>query len=124
MKIETSVRVVILLFATVFFRAGTTWSQPSRPVPVPADILDPPWLESRRQEQLATADQFQVFHDFTFTDRLEQSGIRFRHRVCERWIREGRDPDYVLKRLREAWFDPELCRRWDRVIRREIRRTP
>ncbi len=51
-------------------------------------------------------------------------GIRFRHRVCERWIREGRDPDYVLKRLREAWFDPELCRRWDRVIRREIRRTP
>ena len=81
MKIETSVRVVILLFATVFFRAGTTWSQPSRPVPVPADILDPPWLESRRQAQLETTDRFRVFHDFTFTDQLEHSGIRFRHRV-------------------------------------------
>ena len=56
-------------------------AQPSKQVPVPADILDPPWLESRRQDQFKTIDQFRIFHDFTFTDRLEQSGIRFRHRV-------------------------------------------
>jgi NAD(P)H-nitrite reductase large subunit len=50
-------------------------------------------------------------------------GIRFRHRVCERWILEERSPDYVLARLREACFDPELYRRWDRVIRRGLGRA-
>ena len=48
-------------------------------------------------------------------------GIRFRHRVCERWIQEERSPDFVLSHLREACFDPELYRRWDKVIRRQIR---
>ena len=72
---------VILFLTAVFTGAGTSWPQPPRQVPVPADILDPSWLESRRQEQLATTDRFHVFHDFTFTDRLEESGIRFRHRV-------------------------------------------
>ncbi|MCP4867569.1 MAG: FAD-dependent oxidoreductase [Proteobacteria bacterium] len=43
-------------------------------------------------------------------------GIRMRHRVCERWIEEGRDLAYVLAHLREAMFDPEFYRRWDRDI--------
>ena len=48
-------------------------------------------------------------------------GIRFRHDVCERWIAEGREPDYVLEHLREAIFDPELYRRWDKDIVRGLR---
>ena len=40
-------------------------------------------------------------------------GVRFRHRVCERWIQEERSLDDVLKNLKEACFDPELYRRWD-----------
>jgi hypothetical protein len=43
-------------------------------------------------------------------------GIRMRHRVCERWITEGKSIDFVLKNLREAMFDPELSRRWDKDI--------
>jgi len=43
-------------------------------------------------------------------------GIRMRHRVCERWIAEGRDLPYVLAHLREAMFDPELYHRWERDI--------
>lgn len=35
-------------------------------------------------------------------------GLRHRHRVCERWIREERDVGYVLAHLHEAGFDPEL----------------
>ena len=50
-------------------------------------------------------------------------GIRFRHRVCERWIQEERSPDFVLEHLRDAFFDPELSRRWDRVIRRSLERA-
>jgi 3-phenylpropionate/trans-cinnamate dioxygenase ferredoxin reductase subunit len=37
-------------------------------------------------------------------------GIRFRHRTCEAWIREGRSLDYVIKHLRKAAFDPEFYR--------------
>ncbi|MFP6645463.1 MAG: hypothetical protein VCF24_18170 [Candidatus Latescibacterota bacterium] len=33
-------------------------------------------------------------------------GVRFRHRVCEAWIAEGRSLEYVLDHLEEANFDP------------------
>jgi len=48
-------------------------------------------------------------------------GIRFRHEVCERWIREGRSIDHVLDHLEEAHFDPELYRRHEDAIRRHFR---
>lgn len=40
-------------------------------------------------------------------------GIRFRHTVCERWIREEKNLDYVLSHLREANFDPEFFKRYE-----------
>ena len=47
----------------------------------PHEVFDPPWLESRRAAQLATSDQISVEHDFQFTDRLPESGIRFVNRA-------------------------------------------
>ena len=38
-------------------------------------------------------------------------GIRYRHRTCERWIREKRSVEYVLANLPEANFDPEFFAR-------------
>lgn len=35
-------------------------------------------------------------------------GIRFRHRVCERWIAEERSATHVLEHLHEGVFDPEF----------------
>lgn len=35
-------------------------------------------------------------------------GLRFRHKVCEEWLREGRSLEYVLNNLSEANFDPEF----------------
>lgn len=43
-------------------------------------------------------------------------GMRLRHRVCERWIQERRDPGLVLAHLREAVFDPEFARRHEAAI--------
>lgn len=40
-------------------------------------------------------------------------GIRFRHEVCERWLAEGRDVEFVLAQLEEAHFDPELFHRFE-----------
>ena len=37
-------------------------------------------------------------------------GIRFRHKVCERWILEKRPVQYAMDHLRDAWFDPEFYR--------------
>ncbi|GEO06933.1 FAD-dependent oxidoreductase [Adhaeribacter aerolatus] len=43
-------------------------------------------------------------------------GIRYRHEVCENWIREEKPISYVLKHLREANFDPEFYRRYEKEI--------
>jgi hypothetical protein len=47
-------------------------------------------------------------------------GLRYRHVVCERWIEEGRDVDYVIEHLSEANFDPEFSARHEAEIRAEL----
>lgn len=49
-------------------------------------------------------------------------GIRYRHRICEAWIREKRDLAYVLSHLPEGNFDPEFYRRFERDIVASFRR--
>lgn len=49
-------------------------------------------------------------------------GIRYRHEVCERWLREHRDLDHVLDHLAEGSFDPELFRRYEAEIVAGLRR--
>jgi NADPH-dependent 2,4-dienoyl-CoA reductase/sulfur reductase-like enzyme len=45
-------------------------------------------------------------------------GIRYRHRTCERWIREKRSVEYVMANLPEANFDPEFFVRHERDMLR------
>ncbi len=47
-------------------------------------------------------------------------GVRYRHDVCERWLREERRIDYVIERLREANFDPEFAPRHERQLARQF----
>jgi hypothetical protein len=55
-------------------------------------------------------------HDGRKVTGFNLMGIRYRHEVCERWIREERPIEYVLDRLPEANFDPELYRRHESEI--------
>jgi len=48
-------------------------------------------------------------------------GIRYRHEVCERWIREGRSVEFVLDHLAEANFDPEFYTRYEPEIQGAMR---
>ncbi len=43
-------------------------------------------------------------------------GIRLRHRVCEKWIKEKKTVEYVLENLHEANFDPEFYTRHEKEI--------
>ena len=43
-------------------------------------------------------------------------GLRLRHAICERWIREKRTLNYVLEQLPEANFDPEFFERYDQRV--------
>ncbi len=48
-------------------------------------------------------------------------GLRYRHKVCENWIRENRTLDFVLDNLQEANFDPEFCDKFEQEIRHTFR---
>jgi len=48
-------------------------------------------------------------------------GLRRGHRVCEQWIRDGRDADYVLAHLADANFDPEFHARFEPDMVRTMR---
>jgi len=43
-------------------------------------------------------------------------GIRYRHEVCEKWIREGAHIEIVLQQLGMANFDPEFSRQYESDI--------
>ena len=50
---------------------------------VPADVQDPQWLKDLAQSQLESASSIRAFHDFTFSDRREESGIQFMHKIVD-----------------------------------------
>jgi hypothetical protein len=52
-------------------------------VPVVSEILDSPWLEGRREQQLAMAETISARHDFSFVDQQPRSGIRFLHQIVD-----------------------------------------
>ena len=72
---------LILLSLSAAIRVGAADSPVA--VGVPPEVLDPPWLESRRQVQVAAAAGYAVFCDFSFTDRQPASGIAFHHRIVD-----------------------------------------
>lgn len=71
--------ILLLLIAAVRSEAADSPAV----VGVPPEVLDLPWLESRRQAQVLAAASYGVFCDFSFTDRRAASGIGFHHRIVD-----------------------------------------
>ena len=62
---------------------------------------------------IANAQQF----DTTEVEKgFNVFGIRFRHQICEEWIREARTIDFVLSHLRDANFDHEFYKKHELEI--------
>ena len=57
-------------------------TRPTKVLVVPKDVGTAS-LKERAEAQLATLDQFQTFLLFRFTDRLAESGVRFRHQIVD-----------------------------------------
>ena len=73
--------ILILLSLSAAIQINAT--NPPTDVGIPPEVLDPPWLETRRQAQVAAAAGYAVFCDFSFTDRQPTSGIAFHHRIVD-----------------------------------------
>ena len=54
-----------------------------RRVPEPAEIIEPPWVETRQAEQLGMAESFKAFVGFSFEDRYEDSGIEWSNHATD-----------------------------------------
>ena len=65
----------------------------------PNDILDSTWLNDLQAAQRATTDQFKVFHDFHFTDRLPESNIRFIHKIVNEELDAMMFLAYIIENL-------------------------
>jgi hypothetical protein len=81
-------RLIVQLSLGAALASGCGGSRPSVP-PAPREVrfLNPDvgadTLEARRKAQLATVNQFSVFYQFEFTDRVKESGITFVHHIVE-----------------------------------------
>lgn len=57
-----------------------------------------------------------LVHDGNKILGINTMGLRYRHRVCEAWIKEKRPVEYVLGNLKDANFDPEFYKRYESEI--------
>ncbi len=51
-------------------------------------------------------------------------GIRMKHEVFDRWLNEKRDVNFVIEHLKEANFDPEFYKRYEKDIQKELKKVP
>ncbi len=76
----------VLVAALAIAAPGFAQSAPAEPPrQVPIGQTSDPAMDARlrRQEQLQTLGQFEVFHEFTLRDRQPESGITFSHRITD-----------------------------------------
>jgi NAD(P)H-nitrite reductase large subunit len=67
-----------------------------------------PGEESLYWEHPGGRHAVRLVHEDGVVIGINLMGIRFRHEVCEAWIRDRRPVDWVLDHLGDANFDPEL----------------
>lgn len=78
----------------------------------PAGIDSLVWSDPRRRQLLRV--------DFEASSRrvvgFNALGIRLRHEICDRWLREGQSVDVVVDQLGRANFNPEFERRYEQRV--------
>ena len=77
------------VFAVLFAAALGGWLAASSPQESPKPVLYPPddvgvaSLSARKAAQEKASQEWKVFHDFHFSDRIAESGITFVYRIID-----------------------------------------
>lgn len=88
-KVGLLFQLIVMVLSALFFTSDGWAVQEdgkiinANVIAVPENVLSPPWMEYRRNQQLATRDMFDVYNDFQFSDVIEESGIQFSHRCVD-----------------------------------------
>ena len=77
------IRLMALAYLSIIATCCILEAQSPRKVHIPPAIADPLWLTDRRAAQLESAGQYEVYHQFSFSDQVEKSGIRFRNQITD-----------------------------------------
>ena len=77
-----SLGLATAVILAVALRHELNAAQAARQIRFPVEDADK-LLAERKQAQMATVDQFNVFHQFQFRDKLPESGITFVHRAVD-----------------------------------------
>lgn len=83
MKNTKLIKNFFLLPLVVLLSTSVSYGAEPKRLDVPSDVAAPPWLETRAAAQIAAVAELDVFHQFSFSDQLEQSGIRFRNYMTD-----------------------------------------
>jgi enediyne biosynthesis protein E4 len=75
--------VALILLIAAYLAAGAASSDSALQVRYPDPDVGVDSLAARAKAQQQTADQFKVFHQFHFTDKLKESGITFVEHVVD-----------------------------------------
>ena len=69
----TSVLITVIGLSSTTAKAAEI----RKPLVYPADVVEPPWVDTRQKKQLESAEGFKAFVGFGFSDRYVESGITF-----------------------------------------------
>jgi hypothetical protein len=88
-------RISVARFALVLLGVGAALGQPGpKPRNFPASDSGVDTLATRKQAQIETVNQFKVFYQFHFTDKLKDSGITFVNHTVDDTAREYKGVHY------------------------------
>lgn len=73
----------IFLLITIPLAPSPLTAMESTNLYFPPTIAAPPWLDTRKTEQLAAIDTADVFHSFSFNNHIAASGILFHNRITD-----------------------------------------
>ncbi|MFY0673268.1 MAG: NAD(P)/FAD-dependent oxidoreductase [Bacteroidia bacterium] len=82
------------------------------PVPLPEGISSVYWEHENRKQAIRVVFKTESRAVIGF----HLMGIRYRHEVCDKWIREKAPIDKVIKKLKKANFDPEFHKRYEKEV--------
>lgn len=83
---------------------------------VAPDITETPDLHTLFWEHPNGKSSIRINYSSESVIGFNVMGIRYRHRICEQWLREKRPIQFVLEHLQEANFDPEFSKRFESEV--------